>query len=145
MLLGFDTNSELHARAALILYAMYKSRDSKSSLNGVDTWTRFVSYIKGSMEKATNTAEFCDNFCEKAMVGSIKPRYLKVGDGPIILPTGELIQSEDFKDYQLDIFSDDRLTVLFEKETQLLAILVRDRIQREKLEVTEEEDDETDD
>lgn len=66
MLYQFDTESLKHAKAALLLYALYRSRDEKSSLNGLETWDRFGAYIKGACLKSVSTAEFVQNFCAKA-------------------------------------------------------------------------------
>lgn len=141
MQLKFNTDSVSHARAALILYAMYKSRDKNSALNGVETWNRFGSFMRAASLKSTTTAEFVQEFCHKAKIQSIKPRYLGTDDPVIIPETGELILSDSVKDYKLDILEDDTLLKLFERESQYLIILVRERIQREKIEgVTDDEE-----
>lgn len=141
MQLKFNTDSVSHARAALILYAMYKSRDKNSALNGVETWNRFGNFMRAASLKSTTTAEFVQEFCHKAKIQSIKPRYLGTDD-PVIMPeTGELILSDSVKDYKLDILEDNTLLKLFERESQYLIILVRERIQREKIEgVTDDEE-----
>ena len=55
MQLGFQTDSIQRAKAALILYAIYRSRPKTSSLNGLDTWNRFTAYIRGACLKSENT------------------------------------------------------------------------------------------
>lgn len=134
MQLKFDTDSLTHARAALLLYAMYKSRDNNSPLNGLETWNRFGSFMRAASLKSTTTAEFVQEFCHKAKIQSVKPRYLNTGDPVVISETGELIMSDSVKDYRLEILEDNSLLRLFERESQYLIILVRERIQREKIE-----------
>lgn len=140
MQFGFDTDSEVRGRAALLLYAMYRSRSEASALNGLETWNRFASFTKGAALKATTTAEFCDQFCKMAKVPSVKPRYLKSDDGMVFMPDGSIIQSTGVDDYKIEIVEDNSLLKLFEKESQLLVMLVRERIQREKLNMTADND-----
>ena len=136
---GFDTENLERAKAALILYAAYKSRNKNSSMNGVDTWTRFTAYVRGACLKSTNTAEFISKFCKMGGIDSIKPCYLSTDDGLVVMPDGSLIQSENVKDYKVSLFEDDSLMTIFENEGMLLQMLVRARIQREKLEGKDDE------
>ncbi len=142
MYLGFDTENLERAKASLLLYAMYRSRDDSSALNGLETWNRFANFVKGAALKSSTTAEFCDNFCRMAKISSIKPRYLKTDDGLVKLPDGSFVQSEDIKDYKIEIVEDDGILPLYSKESQLLVMLVRERIQREKLANVPESEDE---
>lgn len=140
MQLGFQTDSIQRAKAALILYAIYRSRPKTSSLNGLDTWNRFTAYIRGACLKSENTAQFVDVFCKMAGVGSIRPKYMEMYGGMIELQDGTLLQSSGVKEYNPDLVEDDGLLPIIEREGQLLVMLVRERIQREKME--EAEDDE---
>lgn len=137
----FNTDDAERAKAALILYAIYRSRNASSSLNGLETWSRFATYIRGACLKSINTAEFIDNFCKMADVGSIKPKYLKCDDDLTMLSSGCIVQSDDVNDYKIEIFEDDSLFDLFEREGMLLTMLVRDRIEREKVEAINYEDE----
>lgn len=135
MQLGFDTEELRRAKAALILYAVYRSRPSSSSLNGLETWNRFTSYIRGACLKSETTAQFVTVFCKMAGVGSIKPCYLITSGGMMTLPDGSIITSDRIKEYKINVLEDDSLMNIFEDEGQLLVMLVRERIQREKMEV----------
>lgn len=139
MYYNFDTDDLTRAKAALLLYAMYRSRDKQSSLNGVDTWKRFTAYIHGACLKSSTTAEFVQAFCKKAQVSAIVPKYLDTGD-PVSLATGEMIIAEGVHDYRSSIISDNSLLPVFNRENVYLALLVRERIQREKLESGNDED-----
>lgn len=143
MLYQFDTDSLNHARAALLLYGMYRSRKPDSPLNGLETWDRFQTFVRGACLKASTTAEFVQAFCKKAKIDSVKPRYLDTGE-PVLMPnTGELVQSDRVSDYRLKIMADNSLLHLYNTESLYLIMLVRERIQREKLmpEVQNEEAD----
>lgn len=145
MFYDFETDDLKRAKAALILYAIYRSRAKNSSLNGVDTWNRFTSYIRGACLKSTNTAEFASHFSKMAGTGSIKPCYLKSSNGLVLQPDGSLIVSENVKDYKISVFEDDDLLPILERESVLLTMLVRERIQREKNIISEEDEDEDQD
>lgn len=140
MRFNFATENDLRAKAALLLYAAYRSRPKSSSLNGLETWTRFAAYIRGACLKSETTAEFITNFCRMAGIGSIMPRYLETSGGILMLKDGSLVQSSDIKEFQTDILEDDRLMRIYENEGQIVVMLIRERIQREKMEGTESED-----
>lgn len=139
MYYGFDTEDLTHAKAALLLYAMYRSREKNSSLNGVDTWTRFAAYVRGAGLKSTTTAEFVQEFCRKAAVGAIVPRWLDVGE-PMQLSDGTMIQADGIYDYHASIVGDDTMLPLYRRESVYLTLLVRERIQRERMEGVQNED-----
>lgn len=140
MQLGFQTDNVQRAKAALILYAIYRSRPKTSSLNGLETWNRFTSYIRGACLKSENTAQFVDVFCKMAGVGSVKPRYMEMYGGMISLNDGVLFESPNVKEYNTELVEDDTLLPIIENEGQLLVMLVRERIQREKMEGMEDEE-----
>lgn len=142
MQFGFITEDLKRAKAALLLYAVYRSRPKTSSLNGLETWNRFTSYIRGACLKSENTAQFINVFCKMAGVGSIKPIYLETDGGMMELSDGSLILSDRVKEYKIDIIEDDSLMPIFENEGQLLVMLIRERIQREKMEGVEDEETE---
>lgn len=144
MLYQFDTDSLAHAKAALLLYGMYRSRKKESPLNGLETWDRFQTFVRGACLKASTTAEFVQAFCKKAKIDSVKPRYLNTGE-PVVMPdTGELIVSGGVADYRLGVIADNSLLRLYNTESMYLIMLVRERIQREKF-MPEVEDDEDED
>lgn len=144
MLYQFDTDSLAHAKAALLLYGMYRSRKKESPLNGLETWDRFQTFVRGACLKASTTAEFVQAFCKKAKIDSVKPRYLSTGEPVVIPDTGELIVSGGLADYRLGVIADNSLLRLYNTESMYLIMLVRERIQREKF-MPEVEDDEDED
>lgn len=139
MLFKFDTVSRQHARAALLLYAMYRSRDKNSPLNGLETWDRCNSFIRAACLKSNTTAQFVQEFCKKAKIQSIKPAYLSTG-APVRMSDGSLMDVRGLKDYNLDILEDNTLLKIYETEAVYVCMLVRERIQREKMEGVIDED-----
>lgn len=142
MYLNFDTDDLKRAKAALLLYAMYRSRGADSPLNGLETWDRFASFMRGACLKSYTTAGFVEAFCRKAKIESVKPRYLSTGE-PVKMPdSGLLVRADGVRDYRLGIMEDDSLLQIFAEESMYLIMLVRERIQREKLEgLADEETD----
>lgn len=141
MLYNFDTSRDDRARAALLIYALFKSRDAASPLNGLETWSRAESCCKAACLKSSTTAEFATRFKELAKIPSIKPYYLTDAEGLVQMPDGAIIQADGVRDYKLDIFEDDDVRATIEREYPIIVMLVRERIQREKLagEVSENE------
>lgn len=137
MYYNFNTDDLSKAKAALLIYAMYKSRDKNSPLNGLETWTRAESFCKGACLKSSTTAEFVTKFKEMAKVGAIKPYYLAdVHDGEnlVVMSDGSVVSGDGFKNYQISILEDNEIRKIIEKEYPLIIMLVRERIQREKME-----------
>lgn len=136
MYYNFNTESLSKAKAALLLYAMYKSRDKNSPLNGLETWTRAESFCKGACLKSSTTAEFVTKFKEMAKVGAIKPCYLaddQDGENIVILTDGSALSGDGIKNFQISILEDNEIRKVIEKEYPLIVMLVRERIQREKI------------
>jgi|GEM_PF-6901068 len=140
MLYKFNTDNLHRARAALIIYALYKSRANTSSINGIDTWSRLRGYIEYAAMKAQNTAEFVTVLGDKMDATSIKPKYLTVDK--FVKIDDNLIVAEGIYDYKTEIFEDDEVRKIVEREAIFIISLVRDRLNREKLEYDENEGEE---
>ena len=133
MYYNFDTDKLDRAKAALLLYGLYRSRDSSSSLTGMETWTRFQSYVRAACIKSDTIGGFIQQFCRKAGITSIKPAYFDTGD-PVQVPGQDyLVRVDGVRDYRLGILGDDSLLRIINDETLYLIMLIRERIQREKL------------
>lgn len=148
MLYNFDTENRQLANAALVLYAMYKSRGLNSPLNGLETWNRVESYCVGACKKSRTTSEFVTKFKELGKIGAIKPRYLadpSKDTAMTMLPDGTVVESDQVKDYRIGLLEDDEVRKTIEKDYPLVAILVRERIQREKYMFTEEDEENEED
>lgn len=144
---GFNTDDVKKAGAALLLYALYRSRGRDSFINGVETWNRMESLCRGACRKSSTTSEFVTKFKQAAGIGAIKPRYLSDPDntGLQILSDGSVVGSSDVKTYRLDIIQDNEIRNVIERDYPLIIMLIRERVQREKFEMTEEENEDEED
>lgn len=133
---GFNTENIEYAKAALLLYALYRSREKSSSLNGLETWKRFPDYIHAACLKSDTIPKFIDNFKKKADVRCINPRYLNTG--LILMNDGTIAESDNLKDFKLDIIFDNSLLKTIDENKEALIFLVRERIEREKMEAEDE-------
>lgn len=131
MYFNFDTDKLDRAKAALLLYGLYKSREGNSSLNGMETWSRFQAYARAACIKSNTIGGFIQQFCRKAGITSIKPKYFGTDD-PVQMPGEDyLVVTDKIKDYRLGILGDDSLLKIINDETMYLIMLIRERIQRE--------------
>lgn len=141
MLFGFNTEDELKARSALVIYAIYKSRDSKNGPSGVDMWAQIERFARSAAKRADTCDDFVAAFKRKMACRTINPRYLKSAGSSSnarILPTGEIVQfNKEQRDFGLNIFEDETASLIpkciYEK-TQIIILLVRDRLERESIE-----------
>lgn len=144
---GFNTDDVKKAGAALLLYALYRSRGRDSFINGVETWNRMENLCRGACRKSSTTSEFVTKFKQAAGIGAIKPRYLSDPDnaGLQILSDGSVVGSSDVKAYRLDIIQDNEIRNVIERDYPLIIMLIRERVQREKFEMAEEENEDEED
>lgn len=56
------------------------------------------------------------------------------------MPDGSVVFSESIKDYKLEILEDNEILNVLTQNNQYLTMLVRDRIDREKMEYQENEE-----
>ena len=143
MLFNFNTDDMKLAKASLVLYAMYKSRETNSPMNGLETWNRVESYCVGACRKSRNTSEFVTKFKELGKVGAIKPSYLDTSNsGFTRLTDGCIVEAEKVHEYRISLLEDNEIRKTIEKDYPLVTLLVRERIQREKY--TNEDENEED-
>lgn len=143
MLFNFSTDNMRFARAALVLYVLYKSRDVNSPMNGLETWNRVEAYCVGACKKSRTTSEFVTKFKELGKVGAVKPRYLsEQGPELAVMPDGSVVESTNIRNYHTELFEDDEVRKTIENDYPLITMLVRERIQREKYMIEEDENEE---
>lgn len=121
MIYGFDTEGEQYARAASVLYALYRSRSASSPMMGKETWSRFNDFARLAAMKSVTMPEFVQKFSRQAKVDSIKPAYVDPECG-------------------MDAMQDNALLRVIEDEGMYVIMLVRDRVDREKENRTEQEE-----
>lgn len=149
MLFGFDTENEKAASGALLIYAVYKSRDTRKGPSGLDMWGQIERFARRAAKRATNVSEFLNSFKRQMACSSINPRYCKTEKETfhaIRLSDGSIVASEDksTRDFMVSIteMPEEEQSEIIDciySQTQRIIFLVRDRLEREKvLQLTEE-------
>lgn len=142
MLLGFNTENEVKAKAAFLVYVIYKSRDTKRGPSGLDMWGQIERFTKASAKRSEGIDDFVNTFKRKMACPTINPYWMKsdlkatnavVDDDGSIMTFG----GNDLRSFGLDIFNDEEhgkeiVDCLYNK-TQIVILLVRDRLEREKM------------
>lgn len=138
MIYNFDTEKNDEATAALIVYAIYRSRDRKRFKVSPEMWGQIDRFVKASAKRAQTIPQFIDNLMPKMSCASIHPKTMEVA------VTGRLLQvGNEFMEFK----QDDKRTFLTRviaecneknvlnklyKETAWIVMLVRDRLEQEK-------------
>ena len=140
MIYEFDTEEKHYATAALLVYAIYRSRDRKRFKVTPDMWAQIERFIKASAKRATNIPLWIEAFKPRMMCSNINPKNMQAGikgltaiknsDG-----TTEYMQFAESREFLTNVLKEvehkDVLNALY-KETAWIVLLVRDRLEREK-------------
>ncbi|MEW8957850.1 MAG: hypothetical protein AB2448_01870 [Moorella sp. (in: firmicutes)] len=155
MYYNFDTSDQNAATAALLVYAIYRSRDAKRFKVTPEMWNTIERAVKSVAKRAEDLGEFIEKLKPKLACASIKPKWAKTLPDDVITmkvdpATGELMQVQDQgrRQFLTDVLEqvDHRavLDILY-KKAALVILLVRDRLEREKpIEAQSEAEDEAD-
>lgn len=148
MIYGFDTTDEHAATGALLVYAIYRSRDRTKHKVSPDMWDQIERFTKDAAKRSRSLPQFIEALKPRLYCGSIRPRWMAVGmKGEIPLIS---ITDPDTGAFQYaiqpgaDPEQREFLTQVFERadakqvverlyrETAWVVLLVRDRLEREK-------------
>ncbi len=150
MLLGFNTENEVKAKAAMLVYVIYKSRDAKRGPSGLDMWGQIERFAKAAAKRSGGIDDFVDSFKRKMGCSTINPYWMR-NDAPAtnaaVLKDGSIMSlGGDMRVFGLEIFDDEEkgkevVDCLYSK-TQIVVLLVRDRLEREKMFSQEDKEDE---
>ncbi|WP_206922901.1 hypothetical protein [Alicyclobacillus suci] len=142
MYYGFDTSDENAAVGALLVYGIWRSRDTKRFKISPTVWGQVEQAVKSSSKRAMDLNDFIERLKPKLQCATIQPRWMWDGSGNTITmhadrSTGEIIQIEDKgrRVFWTQLLEDaDHIVVLdrLYKRTSLIIALVRDRLEREK-------------
>lgn len=139
---GFDTQDDHAATAALLVYAIWRSRDMKRFKVTPDVWSQVERFAKASAKRATTLPRFIESLKPRLLCGTISPRWMEVG----IKGAVPMVDTEDGLRIQLSAPDDQRefMTAVIDdadtrrvldrlyRETAYVVLLVRDRLEREK-------------
>lgn len=141
-LYGFDTEDRAAAVAALLVYAIWRSRDRTRFKITPDVWGLVERSVKGSAKRAATIPEFIEKLKPKLLCATISPRWMAVG------MSGDLPMVVTDEGYRLQIADDGErreflsrvigeadtgavLRALY-RETAFVILLARDRLERER-------------
>ena len=141
MYYNFDTDDSTGAVAALLVYAIYRSRDVKRFKVTPDMWGMIERATKSASKRAQDLGDFIEKLKPKLHCATIQPRWANtIPDGVIsmkVMPDGTIAQVQDKgrRQFMTDVLQevDHRLVLDFlYRKTALVILLVRDRLEREK-------------
>ncbi len=141
MYYNFDTTDQNAAVGALLVYAVYRSRDTKRFKITPDMWGMIERAVKSVAKRAGDLGEFVEKLKPKLHCATIHPRWAKtMPDGVVsmkMMPDGSFVQvaDEGRRQFLTDVLQEvdhrEVLDILY-KKTSLVVLLVRDRLEREK-------------
>lgn len=140
MLYQFDTTDPNAATAALLLYAVYRSRDIKRLKVTPDLWSQIERFTKASAKRADSLPRFIEQLKPRLCCDTLRPSAMEVGIKGVLPVTDQLghtnyIQQADSREFLTAVLAaaDERavLRTLY-RETAWVILLVRDRLEREK-------------
>lgn len=145
MLYGFDTERSQDATAALMLYAIYRSRDTKRFKITPDMWSQIERFAKASAKRARGVADWIEAMKPRLSCGTISPRWMEAGikgDISLMARTNQAGHTEyvqyaapEQREFLTRVLAlcDERLVVdVLYRRTAWIVLLVRDRLEREK-------------
>jgi len=143
---GFETDDENAAVAALIVYAVYRSRDKGKFKVTPQMWGQIERFVKASAKRARTVPEFLDALKPRLECAAIQPQWIAVGakgeiptepvyEGGKLKHVIQRSQDPDAREFGVQVIENaDGREVLARlyKETAWVVLLVRDRLEREK-------------
>ena len=135
---NFDTQNKSEATAALIVYAVYRSRDRKRFKVTPEMWGQIDRFVKASAKRARTIPEFIDSFMPKMSCAGIHPKAMEVALAGRLIKVGDSFMEfnqGDKRTFLTQVVTDcDEAGVMKKlyKETSWIIMLVRDRLEQEK-------------
>lgn len=146
MIYSFETESKERAIAAQIIYSVYKSRNTDRFKVSLKMWEQITNFSKLSAKKSTNLAEFIERFRKPMCCEVLQPRYcitsvknaLKVLDDGAVFESGD--DARQFITGLIEQSNDKKIIATIINETAFVIMLVRERLETEKLTAKMEKD-----
>lgn len=140
MIYGFDTDDQHAATAALLVYAIYRSRNKQRYKVTPDMWGQIERLTKSAAKRAESLPAFIEALKPRLYCETISPRWMAAGikgDISMLASGDELIafNNEDQREFLTRVLetSDHRSALgRLYRETAWVILLVRDRLEREK-------------
>lgn len=147
MIFGFDCQDEPAAVAALLVYAVYRSRDRRRFKVSPDMWAQIERFTKDAAKRATSIPRFVEALKPRLACDSLRPSAMRIGMRGEV-PLAAVYDDTGRMSYamQLEPGAEHRefLTSIMERgdaravisrayhETAWVVALVRDRLERER-------------
>jgi hypothetical protein len=140
MIYTFDTEDHSAATAALLVYAIYRSRDIRRFKVSPDMWAQIERFTKASAKRAKGIPDFIEALKPRMSCGTIHPRWMETGIKGLLPVTDSYghtnyMQMGDSREFLTGILQQcdqkDVIRKLY-RETAWVILLVRDRLEREK-------------
>lgn len=133
-----------------MVYVIYKSRDAKRGPSGIDMWGQIERFAKASAKRSDGIDDFVNAFKRKMACPAINPYWMRndvLATNAAILKDGSIMSFGDSqRSFGLEIFDDEEngksVVDCIYRKTQIIILLVRDRLEREKMFSQEDMEDE---
>lgn len=138
MIYNFDTDNRDYAICALLVYAIYRSRDKAKFKVTPEMWGQIQRFVQASAKRAKTMPQFINKLQAKMSCPAINPKWIEVGiKGRLFNSGGTLIdipnkQRRGFLTEVVSYIDDEKLMEILLIETQFIILLVRDRLETEK-------------
>ncbi|HWO99185.1 MAG TPA: hypothetical protein VNL74_00955 [Methylococcus sp.] len=140
MIYNFDTDDREAATAALLVYAIYRSRDRRRFKVTPDLWGQIERFTKASAKRARNVPDFLEKFKPRLSCETIHPRWMVAGVRGLQAVIDSLhhtayVESAHAREFLTGVLRecDERAVIdRLYKHTAWIILLCRDRLEREK-------------
>lgn len=142
MIYGFDTEDEAAATGALLVYAVWRSRDQKRFKVTPDVWSQVERFVKASAKRAETLPRFLEALKPRLSCGTIDPRWMRAGmagEIPAVVTDDGVrlvVAAEDGqREFLAGVFGRADHGAALERlyrDTAWVILLVRDRLERER-------------
>lgn len=137
---GFDTEDVSAATGALLVYAIWRSRDKKRFKIDPDCWAKCERFVKASAKRAESIPRFIEALKPRLCCDTIHPRWMEAGIKgllPLANRDGSVsyLRDADAREFLTGVLNacDEKLVLeRLYKETAWAVLLCRDRLEREK-------------
>jgi hypothetical protein len=127
MTYGFNTDDKNHALSALVIYQIYRSRDTKKFKISLKMWTQIADFAKLAAATSHNLAQFIEKFKEPMICGDVRPFAKALAQ--------ELEFDAENRHYLTEMLGDcehDDVLFAIENETAYIIMYVRERLEIDK-------------